>query len=79
VKPVAVPIERIENRILLVRGHKVLLDTDLAMLYGVPTKRFNEQVRRNAERFPRDFMFQLLAGRMGFFKVAIWGWVKKFC
>jgi hypothetical protein len=59
VKPVAVPIERIENRILLVRGHKVLLDTDLAMLYGVPTKRFNEQVRRNAERFPRDFMFQL--------------------
>ena len=58
-KPVAVPIERIENRILLVRGHKVLLDTDLAMLYGVPTKRFNEQVRRNAERFPRDFMFQL--------------------
>ena len=40
-------------------GGKVLLDVDLAVLYGVPTKRFNEQVRRNLERFPADFMFQL--------------------
>lgn len=54
-----VPIERIERRILLVRGRKVLLDADLASLYGVSTKRFNEQVRRNAARFPEDFMFQL--------------------
>src|SRR6266436_2745255 len=56
-----VPIERIESRILLVRGHKVLLDGDLAALYEVSTKRFNEQVRRNAARFPEDFMFQLSA------------------
>ena len=57
--PSPIPVERIENRILLVRGQKVLLDADLAALYGVTTKRFNEQVRRNAERFPADFMFQL--------------------
>jgi hypothetical protein len=56
-----VPIERIAHRILLLRGRKVLLDTDLAALYGVSTKRFNEQVRRNAARFPEDFMFQLSA------------------
>jgi len=54
-----VPIERIESRILLVRGHKVLLDADLATLYGVQTRRLNEQVRRNLARFPADFMFQL--------------------
>ncbi len=60
-KDSVVPIERVENRILLVRGHKVLLDADLASLYGVSTKRFNEQVRRNAARFPEDFMFRLSA------------------
>jgi len=54
-----IPIERIENRILLVRRQKVLLDADLAALYGVTTKRFNEQVRRNQARFPADFMFEL--------------------
>jgi len=53
------PLETITHRILLLRGQKVLLDSDLAELYGVPTKRFNEQVRRNLERFPADFMFQL--------------------
>jgi hypothetical protein len=58
---IGVPVERIENRILLIRGHKVLLDADLAALYGVTTKRFNEQVRRNAMRFPEDFMFRLSA------------------
>src|SRR5205807_3250284 len=56
-----VAIERIGSRILLVRGHKVLVDADLAALYGVSTKRFNEQVRRNAARFPEDFMFRLSA------------------
>ena len=56
-----VPIERIAHRILLVRGRKVLLDSELAVLYGVSTKRFNEQVRRNAARFPEDFMFRLSA------------------
>ena len=53
--------EVIEKRILLIRGQKVMLDSDLAKLYGVPTKRLNEQVRRNANRFPEDFMFQLSA------------------
>jgi hypothetical protein len=54
-----VPTERIEQRILLIRGHRVMFDCDLAALYGVATKRFNEQVKRNLERFPLDFMFQL--------------------
>jgi phage regulator Rha-like protein len=54
-----VPIERIESRILLIRGRKVMLDSHLAELYGVTTKRLNEQVKRNKERFPADFMFQL--------------------
>jgi phage regulator Rha-like protein len=53
------PLETITHRILLFRGQKVLLDADLAALYGVTTKRFNEQVKRNQERFPADFMFQL--------------------
>jgi len=56
-----VPMERVENRILSIRGHRVMLDADLAELYGVPTKRLNEAVRRNAARFPEDFMFQLKA------------------
>lgn len=54
-----VPFEAIQQKIFLIRGHKVMLDNDLAMLYGVPTKRLNEQVRRNPRRFPYDFMFQL--------------------
>ena len=54
-----VPVERIERAILVIRGHKVLLDTDLATLYGVETRRLNEQVKRNIDRFPDDFMFQL--------------------
>lgn len=49
----------IERRILLVRGQRVMLDSDLASLYGVSTKRLNEQVRRNLRRFPADFMLQL--------------------
>ena len=55
----AQPIERIENLILEIRGQQVMLDRDLARLYGVETRRLNEQVQRNAERFPSDFMFQL--------------------
>jgi hypothetical protein len=51
----------IERSILLIRGHKVLIDVHLAALYGVTTKRLNEQVRRNRARFPEDFMFQLTA------------------
>jgi hypothetical protein len=53
--------EHIARSILVLRGQRVLLDTELADLYGVTTKRFNEQVRRNRERFPADFMFQLTA------------------
>jgi len=56
-----VPLERIEGRILLLRGQKVMIDADLAELYDVPTKRLNEQVKRNAERFPEDFVFRLTA------------------
>src|SRR6266478_357210 len=49
----------VESRILVLRHQKVILDTDLAELYGVPVKRLNEQIKRNQERFPSDFMFQL--------------------
>jgi hypothetical protein len=54
-----IPLERIENRIYLIRGQKVMLDRDLAELYGVTTKVLNQAVRRNAKRFPPDFIFQL--------------------
>lgn len=53
--------ESVAQRILLIRGHKVMIDADLADLYGVPTKALNQAVRRNFERFPSDFMFQLTA------------------
>lgn len=53
--------EHIARSIFVLRGQRVLLDTELSDLYGVATKRFNEQVRRNRERFPADFMFQLTA------------------
>jgi hypothetical protein len=56
-----VPVGKIEQRILLIRGEKVIVDADLAEFYGVPTKRLNEQVKRNKDRFPDDFMFQLSA------------------
>ena len=54
-----VPAERIEQSILLIRGLKVMLDADLAVLYGVTTKALNQAVKRNIKRFPLDFMFQL--------------------
>ncbi|UMR31511.1 ORF6N domain-containing protein [Massilia sp. MB5] len=53
------PLDTITQRIILLRGQKVLVDADLATLYAIPTKRFNEQVKRNIRRFPPDFMFQL--------------------
>jgi phage regulator Rha-like protein len=52
-------VERAESKILLIRDQKVILDSDLALLYNVTTSRLNEQVKRNIERFPEDFMFQL--------------------
>jgi hypothetical protein len=54
-----IPAEQIEMKIVLIRGQKVMLDADLAELYGVTTKRLNEQVKRNRGRFPETFMFQL--------------------
>jgi hypothetical protein len=54
-------LESVESKIHFIRGRKVIVDADLAALYGVTTKRFNEQVKRNRERFPDDFMFQATA------------------
>jgi hypothetical protein len=54
-----IPAEGVERTILILRGRRVILDSDLAALYGVSAKRLNEQVRRNADRFPQDFAFQL--------------------
>lgn len=54
-----IPTERIASRIFILRGEKVMLDFDLADLFGVQTKRLNERVKRNQERFPEDFMFRL--------------------
>ena len=54
-----IPVEAIASRIYMIRGVKVMLDSDLAALYDVPTRRLNEQVKRNLNRFPEDFMFQL--------------------
>ena len=59
-RPAALAIP-VESRILIFRHHRVILDSDLAELYGVPVKRLNEQVKRNRERFPADFMFRLNA------------------
>ena len=59
------PVERIESSILIIRGHKVILDADMAVLYGVTTKRLNEQVKRNRDRFPEEFMFQLTEREKG--------------
>src|SRR6478609_9603841 len=58
-KKVSIPIELIERRIYLIRGHKVMLDRDLAEIYGVETRALIQAVTRNPDRFPSDFMFQL--------------------
>lgn len=58
-KKIAIPDEVVISKIYLIRNHKVMLDIDLAELYQVETGRLNEQVKRNADRFPEDFMFQL--------------------
>jgi len=69
------------ERILTIRGQKVMLDADLAELYGVETRRLNEQVRRNSERFPEDFMFQLtgeeFANLKSQFATSSWGGRRK--
>ncbi len=58
-KLVRLPAERVEQAILLIRGERVLLDSDLAKVYGVETKALNRAVKRNLKRFPSDFVFQL--------------------
>jgi len=71
------PVERIASRIHAIRGRRVLIDADLARLYGVSAKRLNEQVRRNLGRFPPDFMFQLekqeFANLKSQFATSSWG------
>jgi len=63
------PVEHIEKAIFLIRGQKVMLDSDLAELYGVPTKVLKQAVKRNIERFPEDFMFVL--SRPGGYKLEV--------
>jgi ORF6N domain len=59
--PMPISMERVEDRILSIRGHRVMIDADLAEIYGVPTKALNQAIKRNAERFPEDFAFRLTA------------------
>ncbi len=72
-----VPVHDITGAILILRGRRVILDRDLAAIYGVTTGRLNEQVRRNRERFPEDFMFQLTASELenlrSQFAISSWG------
>src|SRR5512138_3233447 len=68
--PAAIPNELIEQKIYLIRGHKVMLDADLAALYRVTTGNLNLAVRRNPKRFPPDFMFQAQPGRDAVFAIA---------
>ena len=64
-------LDNIRNKIYEIRGQKVMLDRDLAALYGVETRRLNEQVKRNVERFPEDFMFRLTKGEWEILKLQI--------
>jgi hypothetical protein len=76
-----VPTEVIATKILIIRGKRVMLDSDLAVLYEVGTKRLNEQVTRNIKRFPEDFMFQLAKEEFlnlkSHFATSSWGGVRK--
>jgi len=66
-----VPMERVGNRILAIRGHRGVLDADLAVLYGVTTGALNQAVKRNADRFPDDFMFRLTTEEGAYLKSQI--------
>ena len=63
-----VPSGHVEKRIFAIRGHRVMIDADLAEMYEVPTKALNQAVKRNPERFPADFMFRLTAEEADFLK-----------
>jgi hypothetical protein len=75
------PVESIEQKIFIIRGQKVMLSFDLAVLYGVETKVLNQSVKRNIERFPRDFMFQLTSAEYKILKSQIvtssWGGARR--
>jgi len=77
----AISVEVIAAKILLIRGKRVMLDSDLSVLYGVKTGRLNEQVKRNIKRFPEDFMFQLAKEEVLNLKsqnaISSWGGVRK--
>ena len=81
IKPLFIPDEHIVSNIYLISGQKVMIDSDLSTLYLVETKRLNEQVRRNLERFPEDFMFQLtndeFENLMSQFATSSWGGRRK--
>ena len=76
-----IPVEIIEKKIFLIRGKKVMLDKDLAELYGVETRDLNKAVKRNIDRFPEDFMFQLTNEEFGnlkfHFGTSSWGGNRK--
>ena len=76
-----VPPERIERSILMIHGHKVMLDADLAALYGVETKQLIQAVKRNIFRFPSDFMFQLTEEEFSNLKsqivISSWGGLRR--
>ncbi len=76
-----VAVEKIERAILLIRGQKIILDRDLAGLYGVETKQLKRAVRRNIDRFPADFMFQLTRKKLddsrSHFGASSWGGSRK--
>jgi superfamily I DNA and RNA helicase len=76
-----IPQDTIEQKIILIRGQKVMLDRDLAVLYGVETKILNKAVRRHIERFPSDFMFQLTKDEFNNLKfqfgTSSWGGTRK--
>ena len=80
-KAAIVPVERIESRILRIRGHKVMLSSHLAALYGVEPRALVQAVKRNRERFPRDFMFQLSAKEFAKLKsqivISSWGGARR--
>jgi hypothetical protein len=80
-KQLVIPAERIEHAILLIRGQKVMLSADLAALYDVPVKVLNQAVKRNIERFPADFVFQLTRQEFGNLKsqfvTSSWGGARR--
>ena len=76
-----IPVDRVERRIYLIRGQRVILSSDLAVLYDVPAKVLNQSVKRNLERFPPDFMFQLTSREFEILKsqfvTSSWGGIRK--